>query len=190
MLCGYQLASLFTEDARICAALGSYWPGVAPDSTRTFEPRNVSATVIPLTDNEIGLLDQPAWDGRSGPSLIELEGRTLVQYQAYEYGDYTQAALDGRISLAATGQTSTKQYHQRVLGMRRAYQAVGAGSDTEQRKRWPLLSFFRCNYRTKLSKSHSKRPVCDWKARWRTTGFTNTARSAPQRTTSNFVMWK
>lgn len=142
MLCGYQLASPFTEDARICAALGSYWPGVAPDSTRTFEPRNVSATVIPLTDNEIGLLDQPAWDGRSGPSLIELEGRTLVQYQAYEYGDYTQAALDGRISLAATGQTSTRQYHQRVLGMRRAYQAVGAGSDSEQRKRWPLLSFF------------------------------------------------
>lgn len=141
MLCGYQLASPFTEDARICAALGSYWPGVAPDSTRTFEPRNVAATVIPLTDHEIGLGGSPAWDGRAGPTLIEWQGRTHVQYRAYEYSDYTQAALDGQLSLAITGQTSTEQYHQRVLGMQRAYQAVGAGSDKEQRKRWPLLSF-------------------------------------------------
>lgn len=142
MLCGYQLASPFTEDARICAALGSYWPGVAPDSTRSFEPRNVSATVIPLTDSEIGLGDSPAWDGRAGPTLIESQGRMLVQYRAYEYSDYTQAALDGQLSLAITGQTSTAQYHQRVLGMRRAYEAVGVGSDKEQRKRWPLLVFF------------------------------------------------
>nr|WP_256344061.1 hypothetical protein [Pseudomonas costantinii] len=141
VLCGYQLASPFTEDARICAALGSYWPGVAPDSTRTFEPRSVSATVIPLTDYEIGLHDNPAWDGRSGPTVIEVQGHMRVQYHAYEYSDYTQAALTGRLSLAVTGQTSTEQYHQRVLGMRRAYQVVGAGSDNEQRKRWPLLSF-------------------------------------------------
>lgn len=138
VLCGYQLASPFTEDARICAALGSYWPGVAPDSTRTFEPSNASSTVIPLTDSEIGLGDTPAWDGRGGPTLIEQHGRTLVQYQAYDYSDYTQAALAGRLSLAATGQIGTAQYHRRVLWMRRAYQAVGAGSE---RKRWPLLSY-------------------------------------------------
>ena len=143
VLCGYQLASPFTEDARICAALGSYWPGVAPDSTRTFEPRSVSATVIPLTDHEIGLQGGPAWYGRSGPTLIDVQGEPRVQYNAYEYSDYTQAALAGQLSLAVTGQTSTEDYHQRVLGMRRAYQAVGAGSDNEQRKRWPLLSFRR-----------------------------------------------
>lgn len=142
VLCGYQLASPFTEDARICAALGSYWPGVAPDSTRTFEPRSVSATIIPLTDSEIGSKGQPGWDGRSGPTLIEVEGRMLIQYQAYEYSDYTQAALDGQLSLAVTGRTSTEQYHERVLGMRRAYQAVGAGSDKAQRILWPLLSFY------------------------------------------------
>lgn len=141
VLCGYQLASPFTEDARICAALGSYWPGVAPDSTRTFEPRNVSVTVIPLTDTETGQRGGPGWDGRSGPVLIEVAGRMVVQYQAYEYSDYTQAALASELSLAVTGHTSTEQYHQRVLGMRRAYQAVGAGSDKEQRKLWPLLSF-------------------------------------------------
>ncbi|WP_256593017.1 hypothetical protein [Pseudomonas sp. 2822-15] len=74
--------------------------------------------------------------------MIESQGRPVVQYGAYEYSDYTQAALEGQLSLAITGQTSTAQYHQRVLGMRRAYQAVGAGSDKEQRKRWPLLSFY------------------------------------------------
>ncbi|MGY2146982.1 hypothetical protein ACW9I5_30315 [Pseudomonas azotoformans] len=142
VLCGYQLASPFTEDARICAALGSYWPGVAPDSTRTFEPRSVSATTIPLTDNEIGSPGSPGWDGRRGPTSVEVDGRTVIQYDAYEYSDYTQAALAGQLSLAITGHTSTEQYHQRVLGMRRAYQAVGAGSDKEQRKQWPLLSFF------------------------------------------------
>lgn len=142
VLCGYQLASPFTEDARICAALGSYWPGVAPDSARTFEPRGVSATVIPLTDSETGQRGSPGWDGRSGPVLIDVEGRSVVRYEAYEYSDYTRAALAGQLSLAMTGQTSTEQYHQRVLGMRRAYQAVGAGSDKEQRKLWPLLSFY------------------------------------------------
>lgn len=73
--------------------------------------------------------------------MIEVEGDTRVQYQAYEYSDYTQAALAGQLSLAMTGHTSTEQYHQRVLGMQRAYQAVGAGSDKEQRRLWPLLSF-------------------------------------------------
>ena len=141
VLCGYQLASPFTEDARICAALGSYWPGVVPDSTRSFEPRSVATTLIPLTDAEIGCQGNPGWDGRSGPTVIEVDGRMQVQYQAYEYSDYTQAALAGQLSLSITGHTSTEQYHQRVLGMRRAYQAVGAGADKEQRKRWPLLSF-------------------------------------------------
>ncbi|QLG92090.1 hypothetical protein HZF02_08980 [Pseudomonas yamanorum] len=143
VLCGYQLASPFTEDARICAALGSYWPGVAPDSTRTFEPRGLAATIIPLTDTEIGLRSSPAWDGGSGPVLIEVEGRPIVQYHAYEYSDYTRAALAGQLSLCQTGHTSTEQYHQRVLGMHRAYQAVGAGADKELQKSWPLLSFSR-----------------------------------------------
>lgn len=135
MLCGYQLASPFTEDVRICAALGSYWPGVSPDSTRTFEPRSVSTTIIPLTDEEM------LWDGVHGPVLLELEGRPVAQYRAYEYTDYTQAALAGELSLHGTAQTTTAHYHQRVMAMYRAYNAVGAGVDKEQRRQWPVLSF-------------------------------------------------
>lgn len=140
VLNGYMLASPFTEDARICAALGSYWPGVAPDSTRTFEPRKVASSVIPLTDAEIGLTDAPSWDGLKGPVLAEFEGRQVVQYQAYEYSDYTSAALNQQLSLAVTGHTTTQQYHQRVLAMHRAYQALGA-TEKAEKSQWSVLSF-------------------------------------------------
>ncbi|MCU1729463.1 hypothetical protein NTD86_21035 [Pseudomonas sp. 7P_10.2_Bac1] len=140
VLNGYMLASPFTEDARICAALGSFWPGVAPDSTRTFEPRGLASSVIPLTDAEIGLTDAPSWDGLKGPVLVDLEGRQVVQYQAYEYSDYTLAALDGKLSLAVTGHITTEQYHERVLAMHRAYRAVGAVEKPGKRL-WSVLSF-------------------------------------------------
>jgi hypothetical protein len=135
VLCGYQLASPFTEDVRICAALGSYWPGVSPDSTRTFEPRSISTTIIALTDEEI------MWDGVHGPVLVEVQGQQRVRYRAYEYTDYTQAALAGELSLQDTGQTTTAHYHQRVKAMYRAYNAVGAGVDKEKRRQWPVFSF-------------------------------------------------
>ena len=120
--------------------MGSYWPGVAPDSTRTFEPRTVASSVIPLTDAEIGLTDAPSWDGLKGPVLVEREGRQVVQYQAYEYSDYTSAALKGQLSLAVTGHINTQHYHQRVLAMHRAYKAVGATQKAEKGQ-WPVLSF-------------------------------------------------
>lgn len=47
VLAGYQMASPFPEDAKICAALGSFWPGVAPDSARVFEPRSTLHSIIP-----------------------------------------------------------------------------------------------------------------------------------------------
>ncbi|MBN9022938.1 MAG: hypothetical protein J0H08_12770, partial [Rhizobiales bacterium] len=60
-LAGYGLGSPFIEDAKLCAALGAYWPGVAPDSTRTFAPdKRIDGgnypypTIVPLTDEEIG----------------------------------------------------------------------------------------------------------------------------------------
>ena len=35
------LGSPFIEDVKLCAALGAYWPGVAPDATRTFQPQKL-----------------------------------------------------------------------------------------------------------------------------------------------------
>lgn len=141
VLCGYQMASPFTEDVRICAALGSYWPGVAPDSARTFEPRSSLHSIIPLTDEEIGQNGGTAWDDQQGPQLVQHEGRTIIRYHAYDYTDYTRVALDGRFSLQLTGRITQREYQDRVLSMYRVYNVIGAGSDHAQRNSWPLLSF-------------------------------------------------
>ena len=77
-LAGYGLGSPFIEDAKICAALGAYWPGVAPDSTRQYPPdKKIGGvvypypTIAPLTDEEIGSAPVESgqfmpWDGVTG----------------------------------------------------------------------------------------------------------------------------
>ena len=139
-LCSFNLGSPFTEDVRICSAAGGYWPAVTPDSARTFEPYVSKPTVIPLTDEEIGLSNQGSWDGETGPRLIEIEGRPWVEYTAYEYSDYTKNALAGLLSLRPTGQTTFAQYTQRVLAMQSVYLSLGAVNPAE-RGQWSVLSF-------------------------------------------------
>jgi hypothetical protein len=139
-LAGYQMASPFPEDARICAALGSFWPGLAPDSARTFEPRSSLHTIIPLTDAETGR-GAVAWDNQPPPQLIQDQRWTFVRYRAYEYSDYTQVALENRFSLQQTGAITQQEYENRVLSMYRIYNVLGAGTDKTLRNAWPLLSF-------------------------------------------------
>ncbi|MFI8393901.1 hypothetical protein ACIGEI_03870 [Pseudomonas sp. NPDC078863] len=141
VLAGYQMASPFPEDAKICAALGSFWPGVAPDSVRVFEPRSSLHTIIPLTDQEINQHGAIAWDDQPGPQLIVQDNRLFAQYHAYAHADYTQVALDGLFSLSLTGRTSQPAYERRVVSMHRVYQVLGADDDNAQRNAWPLLSF-------------------------------------------------
>lgn len=140
ILAGYQMASPFPEDAKICAALGSFWPGVAPDSARIFEPRSSLHSIIPLTDEEIGMGSSVAWDNQCGPQLLTQNQRLIVEYHAYAHADYTQVALDGRFSLCLTGRTAQSAYQQRVLAMYRVYRVLGAASDKQLRNAWPLLS--------------------------------------------------
>lgn len=140
-LCAYLLGSPFTEDVRICSAAGGYWPAVTPDSARTFEPYVSKPTIIPLTDAEIGLLEQTPWDGLTGPRLITVDGRQVVECTAYAYSDYTRNALDGQLSLHLTGHTSQAEYQQRILAMQSAYAAVGAGGSRFEQGKWSVLSF-------------------------------------------------
>ena len=67
-LAGYGLGSPFIEDAKICAAFGAYWPGLAPDSTRQYAPdKKIGGvvypypTIAPLTDEEIGSAPLEEW---------------------------------------------------------------------------------------------------------------------------------
>jgi len=56
----YGLGSPFLEDAKLCAALNSFWPAVRPDASRTFhmglKTTFASPTAIPLMDNESGTI--------------------------------------------------------------------------------------------------------------------------------------
>jgi len=135
-LASYGLGSPFPEDAKLCAALSSFWPAVAPDAGRSFS--TPFATATPLTDEEIGSVGELPWDGVAGPRLVELSGQSAIEYARFEHVDYVESALEGRFSLALTGQVDVEEYTARVLAMTRCYAALsldpGDGS-------WRITSF-------------------------------------------------
>lgn len=132
-LAGYGLGSPFPEDSKLCAALSSFWPAVAPDSGRSFS--QVFPTATPLTDAEIGSVGDLPWDGVAGPRAV---GGDAVEYAAFPFVDYVQTALDNRFTLALTGRVDVLEYQARVLVAARAYIALDVEPDTRE---WSLLSF-------------------------------------------------
>jgi hypothetical protein len=134
-LAAYGLGSPFIEDAKLCAALGAYWPGVSPDATRTFQPNKLLGglkypwpTIAPLTDEEIGIV--PAangtympWDGVRGPSLREFEGRTVVAYTDAMRADYID--IMDKMTAALTSRVDLAEYKARVLAMSAVYWSLG-----------------------------------------------------------------
>ena len=126
-LAAYGLGSPFPEDAKLCAALSTFWPAAAPDTTRTFFEVPFSAgSVVPLTDDEMGVGDKPSWDGLIGPHITEQNGENItVQYPDYPRADYTRNALEGKLSIAQTAKISFEEYQRRLLTMLRTYRAIG-----------------------------------------------------------------
>jgi hypothetical protein len=132
---GYGLGSPFVEDAKLCAALGSYWPGVAPDSTRVLPPdKRVGGefypypSVVPLTDQEIGSapLDDGRympWDGVRGPRLTSWDGKPVVAYPNPNRIDYID--LVGTMTAALTSRIDAPEYKARVLATEAVYWALG-----------------------------------------------------------------
>jgi hypothetical protein len=151
-LAGYTLGSPFPEDAKLCAALSTFWPAVAPDATREMEPAsgNQSGTVAPLTDQEIGQIGNIPWDGVSGPQVISVAGDEFAEYASFQHVDYVANALAGRFSLRLTARVDKDEYERRVLALAFAYLVLGtdgAGhlgsklSLDKIRLHWKLLSF-------------------------------------------------
>ena len=109
----YGLGSPFPEDAKLCAALNSYWPAVAPDASRTFGVQD-SPTAIPMLDGELGYHpNHPAvhagavtagagWDGEHGPFFEAVDGVTHVNYASFRRSDYVSNALNGTIHVKDT----------------------------------------------------------------------------------------
>jgi hypothetical protein len=132
-LAGYGLGSPFPEDAKLCAALSSFWPAVTPDAGRSFS--RVFPTATPLTDAEIGSVGDLPWDGVAGPRVLDGD---VVEYAAFDFVDYVRSALDNRFTLALTGKVDVVEYELRVLVVARSYIALDVAPDTRQ---WSLLSF-------------------------------------------------
>jgi hypothetical protein len=129
------LGSPFIEDAKLCAALGAYWPGVAPDATRTFQPDKRLGgrpypypTIAPLTDEEIGSAPVDGgqfmpWDGVRGPHATTFEGQPVVAYPNAFRTDYID--LVGTMTAALTARIDMEEFKARVLAMEAVYWALG-----------------------------------------------------------------
>ena len=120
-LAAYGLGSPFPEDAKLCAALSSFWPAVAPDSGRSFS--RVFPTATPLTDEEIGSVGDLPWDGIPGPRRLDGDA-DVVEYAQFDFVDYVRTALDSRFTLALTGRVDALEYEARVLVAARSYIAL------------------------------------------------------------------
>ena len=128
------LGSPFPEDAKLCAAIASFWPAVAPDNGRTFgnDPdTDISlGNQLPMLDKELGfhpdhervasgeVSSYKGWDGEFGP-FFERVGSTLhVNYVAIERSDYVSHALAGRIRVSLTAEVQSEELIARSQALR------------------------------------------------------------------------
>ncbi len=126
----YGLGSPFPEDAKLCAALNSYWPAVAPDASRTFGMQGWnSPTAIPMLDGELGYHpDHPAvkagkiktgrgWDGEHGPFFEDIDGTEYVNYASIDRSDYVGNTLKGAIRANNTSGVSSNDLIARMVAL-------------------------------------------------------------------------
>lgn len=138
-LSAYGLGSPFPEDSKLCAALSTFWPSVAPDISRGMEPNpnpGLRATVAPLTDEEIGQVGDLPWDGNPGPKLVTINGQHFAECESFFHVDYIQSALAGRFSLRLTARVTAEEYERRILAMVLAHRILSGN-----RNDWFVFSF-------------------------------------------------
>jgi hypothetical protein len=134
-LVGHGLGSPFIEDAKLCAALGAYWPGLAPDATRQYPPEKWMdglsypwPSIAPLTDEELGMVPtakgkRMSWDGVVGPQRRTEGDREVIAYQKMEHVDYIDTL--GTMTAALTARTDPDDYKARILAMAAVYWSLG-----------------------------------------------------------------
>lgn len=123
------LGSPFPEDAKLCAALASFWPAVAPDNGRTFGNEGFG-NQLPMLDEELGfhpnhervrtgnVVSYRGWDGEYGPFIEKVGTKQHVNYVAIERSDYVSNALAGRIRVSLTAEVQSEDLiarHQALL---------------------------------------------------------------------------
>ncbi len=130
----YGLGSPFPEDAKLCAALNSFWPAAAPDSSRTFgfQPgaTGVLQTSLPLTDGELGynkkhprviggeVAANIGWDGETGPFFVTTAGGTIINAASAARSDQSRQALDGNLGFSGLDLINTTAFIERLAALR------------------------------------------------------------------------
>jgi hypothetical protein len=125
----FGLGSPFPEDAKLCAALNSFWPAAAPDTTRTFGLHGSPfSTAIPMLDGELGYHPQHplvlahvvpssrGWDGEFGPFFEP--GNLFVNYADRQRSDYVSNALADLIQVTLFSQVSADEFIGRMDALR------------------------------------------------------------------------
>ena len=125
----YGLGSPFPEDAKLCAALNSFWPAVAPDSSRTygFAPDGEQLpTAVPLMDDELGrhpehprvvageVAASMGWDGDQGPFFATVGGKRVVNAMNPMRADLTLSALAGRFGFSGLDALDSDAFLRRI----------------------------------------------------------------------------
>lgn len=165
-LVGHGLGSPFIEDAKLCAALGAYWPALAPDATRQFEPDKKMGgisypwpSIVPQTDEELGITPTKngkvmSWDGVPGPHRRVIDGKSVAAYPSMAHVDYID--ILGTMTAVLTARIGASEYKARALAMAAVYWSLGIreGDPTEldnyralmrQKAEWAVLSFRNVN---------------------------------------------
>lgn len=130
------LGSPFPEDAKLCAAIASFWPAVAPDNGRTFgNDRSPQIDIrlenqLPMLDEELGFHPRHervtanevesfrGWDGEFGPFFQSVQKKLHVNYVAIERSDYVVQSAAGRIKVSLTAEVQSEELiarHQALL---------------------------------------------------------------------------
>jgi hypothetical protein len=158
-LAAHGLGSPFIEDAKLCAALGSYWPAAAPDATREYEPNKPLSgilypwpSIVPLTDTEIGMVPTVdgtfmSWDGVPGPQRRTIGDRIVVAYRNILYVDYID--MPRTMTAALTARIDAAEHKARILALAAVYWSLGirpgpgktVNDLLRQKSAWAVLSF-------------------------------------------------
>jgi hypothetical protein len=134
-MANYGLGSPFPEDTLICSALGSFWPGAAPDITRFFPPNSLPTTT-PILDSEAN------WSAVKAPTVTG----NSIEYQALTYADFVKALYEGQFNYARFARVSLSDYILRTKITARFYQFLHAteklnAMDPTQRLLYVITSF-------------------------------------------------
>lgn len=121
------LGSPFPEDAKLCAALMSFWPAVAPDNRRTF---GAGLNQLPMLDEELGFHPKHervrsgsvnsyrGWDGEFGPFFERVRSRLHVNYVTIPRSDYVSHSVAGRIRVSLTAEVQSDELIARFQAVR------------------------------------------------------------------------